>query len=89
MAKKQEYFVEMTDTFGGEANYSWCNRFKIRANSLRGVAQIMARLTGLHWHQVDHYDEFARYDSESGLTCFFVDIWDQDIHSNFNCKVIK
>ena len=28
------YFVEMTDTFGGEANYSWVNRFLVNAISV-------------------------------------------------------
>jgi hypothetical protein len=86
---KEYYFVELTDTFGGEANYSWCNRFKIRASSFRGVAQIMAKHTGLYWHQVDHCGQFARYDSDSGLTCFFVDVWDEDTHARLNCQVIK
>lgn len=89
MAKKIEYFVEMTDTFCGEANYSWVHRYKIRASTLLGVAQIMSRLTGLHWHLVDQYDEWARYDSESGLTCFFADTWEEDYHSHYNCDVIN
>jgi hypothetical protein len=89
MAKKNDYFVEMTDTFAGEANYSWARRFKIRASSLRGVAQIMARQTGLRWHLVDEYSDTARYDSESGLTCFFVDNWEEDYHSHYNHDVIN
>jgi hypothetical protein len=83
------YFVELTDTFGGEANYSWARRYKIRASSLRGVAQIMSRLTGLHWKQVERYWDSARYDSRSGLTCYFVDIWDDNNHSHYNCDVIN
>jgi hypothetical protein len=31
------YFVEVTDTFGGEANYEWVHRFKVHANTERGA----------------------------------------------------
>ena len=34
---KNIYFVEVTDTFGGEANYSWVHRFKVHANTERGA----------------------------------------------------
>ena len=30
---KHQFFVEMTDTYGGEANYSWVNRFLVTASS--------------------------------------------------------
>ena len=29
---KNHYYIEMTDTFGGEANYCWVNRFIVRAS---------------------------------------------------------
>lgn len=31
------YFVEVTDIYGGEANYSWVTRHAIRAKSERGA----------------------------------------------------
>ena len=32
---KMIYFVEVTDTFGGEVNYSWVRRYLVRAKSIR------------------------------------------------------
>ncbi len=30
---KNHYFIEMTDTFGGEANYCWVHRFIVSAST--------------------------------------------------------
>ena len=35
----QEYYFEMTDTFGGEANYCWLYKYKITAKTLHGGAE--------------------------------------------------
>ena len=65
--------VEITDTFGGEANYSWVTRHVIRARSPRGVAVIMNRRSGLGFHKVSDYGDLCRYDSASGATCMFIE----------------
>jgi hypothetical protein len=51
------YYVEITDTFGGEANYAWVKRFKVHASSELGAIRKIGRETG--W-------SFRR---ESGLVC--------------------
>jgi len=61
---KKLYFVEITDTFGGEANYSWVTRH---------------RRSGMSWHSVgsERYDSesgatcaFIRdYDPETDNDC--------------------
>ena len=43
---KNQFFVEMTDTFGGEANYSWVNRFLVSASSELGAIRKVTRRTG-------------------------------------------
>ena len=37
------YKIEITDTFGGEANYSWVRRYEIAANTMKGAMQKLAR----------------------------------------------
>ena len=71
------YFVEVTDTFGGEANYSWVTRHKVRAKSKRGALIRVNRDSGLGFHSVG----CDRYDSKSGATCAFIEPWDEDTHS--------
>lgn len=77
MATKQRFFfVEITDTYGGEANYSWVTRHKIRASSQRGAMIRINRDSGLGFR----WDGCHRYDSRSGATCAFIEDWDDEKH---------
>ena len=40
---KEIFFVEVTDTFGGEANYTWVHRFKVHASTERGAMRKIER----------------------------------------------
>ncbi len=71
----QFYFIEITDTFGGEANYSWVKRLKVRASTMRDAVNKVSRDSGLSWHCVGDYGDMKRYDSSSGCTCFFIEEW--------------
>lgn len=66
------YYIEVTDTYGGEANYSWVTRHIIKAKSMRGAVQRFSRISGMSWHCVDAYCEPKRFDSRSGATCYFI-----------------
>ena len=72
------WFVEITDTFGGEANYSWVTRHKVRASSPRGAMVRIGRASGLSWRSVGA----DRYDSASGATCAFVSEYDPAEHAD-------
>jgi hypothetical protein len=84
-----QYFVEITDTYGGEANYSWVTRHKVEAASIRGAIWKISRASGLNWRK--SWDaggvEGARYDSKSGATCLFIEHWDE-AHENFNVNTL-
>jgi len=45
------YYIEITDLFGGELNYSWVRRFYTTAKSQRGAIQLVARYYGGKWRQ--------------------------------------
>lgn len=62
------YFIEVTDTFCGEANYSWVTRHVIRGKSERGAINRFSRLSGIQWR----HDFGERYNSKSGATCLFI-----------------
>jgi hypothetical protein len=76
----KHYFVEVTDTFGGEANYSWVTRHKIKASSSRGALIKLNRDSGLGFRSAG----CDRYDSHSGATCAFINEWDADTHNNYS-----
>ena len=80
MSNKQLFFVEVTDTFGGEANYSWVTRHVIAANTLRGAVNRFSRLSGMKWRGVG----CDRYDSKSGATCYFISDYDAEQHGDLN-----
>lgn len=72
------FHVEITDTFGGEANYSWVTRHVIRAKSVRGAVNALSRRSGMNWYSVG----CDRWDSKSGATCAFVTDYDPDYHAD-------
>lgn len=72
MRKQNLYFIEETDTFGGEPNYCYVERYIVKASTERGALRKVA-LKG--WHMVDD----GRADSKSGATCWFADLVDSDV----------
>ncbi len=76
--QKSLYFVEITDVYCGEANYSWVTRHVIRASSERGAISALARRSGLNWRN-DGY----RYLSRSGATCALVEYFDPESHADY------
>ena len=66
---KHTYFIEMTDTFGGEANYCWVNRFIVSASSPRGAMRRVCTRTGDTVRCVSG----ERWDSTRGAVCYFVE----------------
>jgi hypothetical protein len=45
----QTFYFEMTDTFGGETNYSWIKRFQIEAKSKHGALMKLSYETGFNF----------------------------------------
>jgi len=78
----KHWHIEITDTFGGEANYSWVTHHKIRAKSARGAIVKLNRDCGLGFRKNYEMVDVVRYDSVSGATCAFVELWDE---SHANC----
>ena len=76
------YHIEVTDTFGGGANYSWVTRHCIKANTMLGAIKRFSRLSGMNWRCVGNYGDSSRYDSKSGATCLFIKTWDNEAHAN-------
>lgn len=67
-----KYLMEITDTFGGEANYSWIRRFMVSANSMRGAVQKLARSEGGGWRKNYGDSDSARYNLSGACICMFV-----------------
>lgn len=81
---KTIYYAELTDTFAGEANYSWVSRFKIHASSPLGAIRKLSRETGLSFRKQYDAGDMVRYDSASGATCAFVSGYEDQAEHYFN-----
>lgn len=79
-----KYFIEMTDTFGGEANYCWVNRFIVSASSPRGAMRRVCARTGDTVRCVMSGDP-ERWDSRTACICYFVE-WldDADVQGHMD-----
>lgn len=71
---KNHYFIEQTDTFGGEANYCWANRFIVRASSPRGAMRRVTARTGDKVRVVGT----DRWDAVGACICYLVEWIDAD-----------
>jgi hypothetical protein len=76
---KSIFFVEVTDTFGGEANYCWVKRFKVNAISVRGAITKVSRELGLFAKKQADYGDLVRYDFKNACICAFVTDWENDM----------
>jgi len=74
---KNEYFVEVTDTFGGEANYAWVHRFRVLASTERGAMRKVATRFGYGGTTKD-YDtgDIQRWVWKNACLCAFVERYD-------------
>ena len=45
--KKDTFYVEVTDTFGGELNYCWVRRYAVKAKTERGAMRIVGNHEGV------------------------------------------
>ena len=79
---KTLFFVEITDTYGGEANYSWVTRHVISAKSELGCINALSRRSGINWRAVG----CERYDSKSGATCAFIREYDPEYDAEYRLE---
>ena len=69
----QKFNIEITDTFGGEANYCWVERFTVDASSILGAVQKIAREHGAGWRKEYDTGDMARYNLQGACICMFVE----------------
>lgn len=63
--------IEITDTFGGEANYSWVHRYTFKAKSFQGAVSKLARKYGAGWRKEIECGDYAQYRLKGcAITCF-------------------
>lgn len=81
-----KFYIEMTDTFAGEANYCWVKRFTVDAKNCRGAVQKFAKHVGTGWRINFDSGDLKRYDN--GVVCAFVEYYCEDLHGSFFAETI-
>jgi hypothetical protein len=66
--------IEITDTFGGEANYSWVRRYTFTAKSFRGAIQKLAHEYGAGWSKQFECGDYCQYKLRGACITAFVTI---------------
>ncbi|CAB4155136.1 hypothetical protein UFOVP654_81 [uncultured Caudovirales phage] len=87
---KKLYFVEVTDTFGGEANYNWAHRFKVSATTMRGAMRKIAKrlsCSGGVYKDMDTGD-MQRWNWRKACMCAFVEHYDDQSARMFHVESI-
>lgn len=85
MTKQDYFFVEFTDTFGGEANYSWCRRYKVKASTRMGAIRKAAKDMGYSGYIRKAWDDgaMARYNVQGAAVCAYVG-WADESDNHFS-----
>lgn len=76
----KKYKVEFTDTFGGDANYSWVERYEIEALSFSDAITQAKReryWSPLPRHITSDYGDQVRIDIVGACVCAFIDQIDE------------
>jgi hypothetical protein len=68
-----KFKIEITDTFGGEANYCWVRRYECEAKSILGAIRKLAREYGAGWKFDYSTGDMARYNLAGACVCAFVE----------------
>lgn len=72
---KTTYNIEVTDTFGGEANYCWVKRFQVKAKSFLGAVRMAKREIGMEGVKTrkTSWGSGERHDFRGFCQCMFVE----------------
>lgn len=78
------FYIEITDCYAGEPNYSWVTRHIIRASSYKGAVNKFSRLSGMQWrYRYGDTCDGVMYKSKSDATCYFMREYDERYHNRY------
>jgi len=80
----ETYHIEVTDTFGGEANYCWKKDFLVDASSPQGAITKLAKAEGGGWRKDWDSGDTVRYNLRNAAICAFVMYLPESAIASFN-----
>jgi hypothetical protein len=85
---KNIFYIEVTDTYGGEANYSWVTRFKVHAKSELGAIRKVSKEVGLRFRKDYDTGDLSKYRALNACICAFLSNYEEEETQFFNIKSI-
>jgi hypothetical protein len=80
------YYLELTDLYCGELNYSFVKRYTTKAKSIQGAITKLAKITGLNFRADIKSSHDATYHSTSGLTGVFIEEYELNDSDHISSK---
>lgn len=88
-ANQSIFFVEVTDMYDGEANYSWVHRFKVHASSHRGaIRKVQNEMNLGSVRSLGTFGDSTYYKVVNAAICAFVDGYEDQAEHYSNVKSI-
>lgn len=78
--EKTLFFAEITDTYGGEANYCWARRYKGYAKTELGFLRMVQREYGGEWRA---NGLGSSYDARGSCIRMFIDDYVPEFHDDY------
>lgn len=83
------FFVEVTDMYDGEANYSWVKRFKVHASTHRGaIRKVQNEMDLGSARSLGTFGDSTYYKFVNVEICAFVDGYEDQAEHYSNVKSI-
>lgn len=69
------YNIEITDTYGGESNYSWVQRLQVKAKSMQGAISKASRHFGYKGFRLENWcGDYASYSLRGACIIAFITV---------------
>ena len=72
------FYVEVTDTYGEDANYCWVKRYKVHAKSIQGAIGKVSRDIGYSFRKAYDSGDIVRYNAQHACICAFVQYLEEE-----------
>jgi ABC-type anion transport system duplicated permease subunit len=69
------YNIEITDTYGGQSNYSWVQRLQVKAKSMQGAISKASRHYGYKGFRLENWcGDYASYSLRGACIIAFITV---------------
>lgn len=73
------FYVETTDTYGDEANYTWVRYYMVKAKTFLGAIRKVGREEGLSFRIDGDFGEQRRYRAKNACICAIVNQPEEEV----------